>query len=138
VRQIKKTKYLKMNYWQPPIDNWLLKEADAGFPPTTSMSSNASQDHMAGGVPVKSEEEEDIYDKLSTPYKGILTLNRLKEQINQVIGDIYNLSKVDKDNKYDLSGRNPYEAIKTMLDNPDLKAMLDIASEEIKKRLVSI
>ena len=137
-----------MNYWQPPIDNWLLQEAEAGFPPATSVSSNASQsdrqshlfgsDHMAGGVPVKSEEEEDVYDKLSTPYKGILTFNRLKEQINQVIGDIYNLSKVDKDNNHDLSGRNPYEAMKTMLDNPDLKAMLEIASNEIKKRLVSI
>jgi hypothetical protein len=124
-----------MNYWQPAIDRWILQEAEAGF--SDRQPHLFGTDHLAG-VPVKSEEEEDVYDKLSTPYKGILTLKRLKEQINQVIGDIYDLTKVDKDNKYDLSGKNPYEAIKTMLDNPDLKAMVEIASNEIKKRQVSV
>jgi hypothetical protein len=133
-----------MNYWQPHIDNWLLKEADASFPPTTNMSSNASQserqshlfgaDLMAGGVPVKSEEEEDVYDRLSTPYKGMKSLTELRKKIHEIVENAFNLSKIG-DTRTVVS--NPYEVIKNILDSPDLKTMLDIASEEIKKRFVS-
>jgi hypothetical protein len=134
-----------MNYWQPPIDKWLLQEAEAGLPSTNSVSSNASPserqshlfgaDHMAGGVPVKSEEEEDVYDRISPSYKGIRTFSELKRKIHETIENIFNLSKVEDNNKV---VSNPYEAIKVIMDNPDLKAMLDIASNEIKKRFVSI
>jgi hypothetical protein len=136
------------NYWQPLIDSWILQEADASTPSTTITPPNASNSHMnmnvfgsdimSKGVPVKSEEEEEKVDKISQPYKGIKTLYRLKDQIDQILGDIYNLSKSAKENKHHVANENnPYEIIKNMLDNPDLKTMLEIASEEIKKRKVS-
>jgi len=62
------------------------------------------------------------------------TLRRLSDQINQILEDIYGLSKTDKDHN-DTS--NPYEKIIQMLDNPDLKAMLEIASNEVKQRNLS-
>jgi hypothetical protein len=124
-------------YWQPQIDNWVLNENDAGAY-DANMNSRFGGDHMAGGMsaplPVKSEEEEEKQDKLQTPYKGMTTLRRLSDQINQILEDIYGLSKTDKDHN-DTS--NPYEKIIQMLDNPDLKAMLEIASNEVKKRNLS-
>jgi hypothetical protein len=57
----------------------------------------------------------------------------LKEQINQILEDAYGLSKVDKGDK----SSNPYEKIINILDNPDLKTMLDIASDELKKKNLS-
>jgi hypothetical protein len=48
--------------------------------------------------------------------------------------DIYGLSKVEKDSD---NSTNPYEKIIQMIQNPDLKAMLDIASDEIKKKNLS-
>lgn len=136
------------NYWQPTIDNWILQEASPSTPSTTVMPSDASNGHtnmnifgsdiMAKGVPVKSEEEEEKADKLNQSYKGITTLSRLKDQIDQILGDIYNLSKSAKESKNDVANENnPYEIIKNMLENPDLRTMLEIASEEIKKRKVS-
>lgn len=130
-----------MNYWQPLIDNWLLKESEGTPLPPMNANNSERQSHlfgadlMSGGVPVKSEEEEDVFDKISTPYKGIRTFKELKTKIHESIENIYNLSKVKDDNKV---VSNPYEAIKVIMDNPDLKAMLDIASDEIKKRFVSI
>lgn len=135
-----------MNYWQPSIDRWILQEADTTpFPSTANTQMNASNserqshlfgaDLMSGGVPVKSEEEEDVFDRLSKPYHGIRTFSELKRKIHESIENIYNLSRVKDDNKV---VSNPYEAIKVIMDNPDLKAMLDIASDEIKKRFVSI
>jgi hypothetical protein len=120
------------NYWQPNIDNWILNENDAGAF-QAGINNLYAADHMAGGMPIKNEEEEE-HDKLKTPYKGISTLSRLKEQINQVLEDIYGLSKTDKDHK---DTTNPYEKIIQMLDNPDLKTMLEIASDEIKKKNLS-
>jgi len=123
------------NFWQPSIDNWILKENDANNSAVDN-NSKFSGDFMAGGsnfpLPVKSEEEEE-FDKLKQSYKGITTFSRLKDQINQILEDIYNLSKVDKDNK----GVNPYENIIQMMDNPDLKSMLEIASNEIKEKNLS-
>ena len=120
------------NYWQPNIDNWIIKENDAGTY-QAGVNTLYASDQMAGGMPVKNEEEEQ-HEKLETPYKGITTLSRLKDQINQILEDIYGLSKVEKDSN---NSTNPYEKIIQMLDNPDLKAMLDIASEEIKKKNLS-
>ena len=136
-----------MNYWQPLIDNWMLKESEnIPFSSTTNTQMNANNserqshlfgsDLMSGGVPVKSEEAEDVYDKLSQPYKGIKTLQELRKKIHENIEHVFNLSKTDDGSTKVVS--NPYEAIKNILDSPDLKTMLDIASEEIKKRFVSI
>jgi predicted restriction endonuclease len=123
-------------YWQPQIDNWILKENDAGAY-DFNINSRFGGDAMAGGtnapIPVKSEEEEE-HDKLKTPYKGITTLKRLSDQINQILEDMYGLSKTDKEHK---DTTNPYEKIIQMLNNPDLKAMLEIASEEIKQKNLS-
>ena len=121
-------------YWQPDIDNWVIKENDASISNSTyagdkmAAGSNAS---FTGGIPIKSEEEE--HDKLDQPYKGITTLSIFKEQINQILEDAYGLSKVDKGDK----SSNPYEKIINILDNPDLKTMLDIASDELKKKNLS-
>lgn len=133
-----------MNLWQPSIDRWIIKESDSPLPSTTSAQMNGNDssrqshlfgaDLMSGGVPVKSEEEEDVYDKLSVSYKGIKTFSELKRKIHETVENVFNLSKIKDDNKI---VSNPYEAIKVILDNPDLKAMLDIASDEIKKRFVS-
>jgi hypothetical protein len=128
------------SYWQPNIDNWIIKENDAssyGANTNTAFASDkmagGANSSFTGGVPIKSEEEEE-HDKLSQPYKGITTLSRLKDQINQVLGDIYTLSKTGKEGN---KSSNPYEQIIQMLNNPDLKTMLDIASDEIKNRSVS-
>jgi len=121
------------SYWQPNIDNWILNENDAGAYQAGVNMSYGGADQMAGGMPVKNEEEEE-HDKLETPYKGMRTLSRLKDQINQILEDIYGLSKIDKDHK---DTTNPYEKIIQMMDNPDLKAMLEIASDEIKKKNLS-
>jgi hypothetical protein len=134
-----------MNLWQPSIDRWIIKESDLSSPSTTnaSMNSNDSSrqshlfgaDLMSGGVPVKSEEEEDVFDKLSTPYKGIKTFSELKRKIHETVESVFSLSKIEDDNRV---VSNPYGAIQTILDSPDFKAMLDVASNEIKKRFVSI
>lgn len=134
-----------MNYWQPSIDRWILQESDTPFPSTANTRMNANDssrqshlfgaDLMSGGVPVKSEEEEDVHDKLSQPYKGITTLHTLQEKIHEVLERVYTLSKIDKDSRVN---SNPYGVIKNFLDSPDLKTMLDIASDEIKKRFVSV
>jgi rubrerythrin len=110
-----------------------LNENDAGAYQAGVNMSYGGADQMAGGMPVKNEEEEE-HDKLETPYKGMRTLSRLKDQINQILEDIYGLSKIDKDHK---DTTNPYEKIIQMMDNPDLKAMLEIASDEIKKKNLS-
>lgn len=135
-----------MNYWQPSIDRWILQEAEnTPFPSTANNQMNGNDssrqshlfgaDLMAGGVPVKSEEEEDAYDMLPTPYKGIKTLEELKRKIHEVVENMYDLSKTDKF-AYKTSS-NPYELIKGALNHPDFRAMLDIAEEEIKRRFVS-
>lgn len=120
------------NYWQPNIDNWIIKENDAGTY-QAGINTLYASDQMSGGMSVKSEEEEQ-YDKLEKPYKGIATLTRLKYQINQILEDIYGLSKVEKNAD---NSTNPYEKIIQMLDNPDLKTMLDIASDALKKKNLS-
>jgi hypothetical protein len=127
------------NYWQPNIDSWIIRENDASANGSNTNASYAS-DKMAGGlsssysggIPLEQSDEEE-HDKLKQPYKGITTLSRLREQINQILEDVYNLSKLDKDNK----GVNPYENIIQMMDNPDLKSMLEIASNEIKEKNLS-
>ena len=122
-------------FWQPDIDNWVIKENDSSNTNNTyagykmAGGSNAS---FTGGIPIKSEEE-DEHDKLDQPYKGLTTLSRLKEQINQILEDAYNFSKTDKEDR----ASNPYEKIINILDNPDLKTMLGIASDEIKKKSLS-
>lgn len=120
------------NYWQPNIDNWIINENAAGAFQAGVNNSWGGMDQMAN-IPIKNEEEEE-HDKLETPYKGMTTFSRLKDQINQVLEDIYGLSKIDKDHK---DTTNPYEKIIQMLDNPDLKTMLEIASDEIKKKNLS-
>ena len=123
------------NYWQPNIDNWILTENDAeNFMPNIN-SANYGGNVYGSKAPmgIKQEEEEE-HDKLETPYKGITTLSRLRHQINQILEDAYGLSKIEKDSN---NSTNPYEKIIQMLDNPDLKTMLDIASDEIKKRNLS-
>lgn len=134
-----------MNLWQPSIDRWIIQEFDTTTPSTTDAQMNASNserqshlfgaDLMSGGVPVKSEEEEDVFDKLSTPYKGIKTFSELKRRIHETVESVFSLSKIEDDNRV---VSNPYGAIQTILDSPDFKAMLDVASNEIKKRFVSI
>jgi hypothetical protein len=128
------------SYWQPNIDNWIIKENDASAYGSNTNSSFAS-DKMAGGansaftggIPLE-QADEDEHDKLDQPYKGITTLSRLREQINQILEDIYGLSKTEKEGN---KSENPYEKIIQMINNPDLKTMLDIASDEIKNRSIS-
>lgn len=127
-------------FWQPDIDNWVIKESDSSAYGSSNTNNTYAGDKMAGGsnasftggIPIKSEEE-DEHDKLDQPYKGLTTLSRLKEQINQILEDAYNFSKVDKEDR----ASNPYEKIINILDNPDLKTMLGIASDEIKKKSLS-
>ncbi len=123
---------MRKNYWQPNIDNWIIKENDA-----TAFGSNMnfafSNDIMANGVPVKSEEEEE-HDKLNAPYKGITSFSKLREKIKETIEHVYTLSKSEKK---ETDTMNPYERIIQMLEDADLKTMLDIASNEIKERNVS-
>jgi hypothetical protein len=123
---------MKEYLWSPSIDNWVIKENDAS---AFQFNNNFqfSSDLMAGGVPVKSENEEEEFDKLKQPYKGIKTLKNLKEQINQILDDIFTLSKTDKQN----DGKNPYEKILNIIENPELKTMLEIASNEIKEKNLS-
>lgn len=119
-------------FWKPSIDNWIIEENDANVF-DADVNVKYGSDAMAGGMPIKSEEEENDI-QLEQPYKGIKTLTRLREQINQILGDIHELSKVDKDHKDSI---NPYENIIEMIDNPDLKTMLTIASNEIKKKNIT-
>lgn len=127
-------------FWQPDIDNWVIKESDSSAYGSSNTNNTYAGDKMAGGsnasftggIPIKSEEEEE-HDKLDQPYKGLTTLSRLKEQINQILEDAYNFSKTDKEDR----ASNPYEKIINILDNPDLKTMLGIASDEIKKKSLS-
>jgi hypothetical protein len=124
---------MRKTYWQPQIDNWIINENDANnyaFNPT-----NFAVDKMAGNVPVKNEEEEtDSYDKLEQPYKGINTLEKLKKEINRLLTDLKFLSDGDEGGK---NKTDVYEIIIKKLDEPDLRAMLDIASKEVKKRNLS-
>lgn len=127
-------------YWQPSIDNWIIKENDASAYSSGTNSSFASDklagganSSFTGGIPLKNEEEEE-FDKLKQPYKGIRTLKALKEQINQILEDAFNLSKVDKDHQ---DTNNPYEKIINILKNPDLNTMLEIASNEAKNKSIS-
>ncbi len=120
------------SYWQPSIDNWIIKE-NAATAFGANMNSAFSSDIMANGVPVKSEEEEE-HDKLKNSYKGITTLSKLREKIKETIEHVFILSKTEKG---EVSEINPYEKIIQILDNPDLKTMLEIASNEIKERNVS-
>lgn len=130
---------MKKNYWQPNIDNWILNENDANSYDVNINSRfggnilGSKSGHPHSALPLKNEEEE-AHDKLEQPYKGIMTLSKLREQINKVLENAYGLSKVDKEHK---NLGNPYEAIVQILDNPDLKAMLDIASNELKKKNLS-
>ena len=122
-------------FWQPDIDNWVIKESDSsayGSSNTNNTYAGGSNASFTGGIPIKSKEEEE-HDKLDQPYKGLTTLSRLKEQINQILEDAYNFSKTDKEDR----ASNPYEKIINILDNPDLKTMLGIASDEIKKKSLS-
>jgi hypothetical protein len=122
------------NYWQPNIDNWILTENDAeNFMPNIN-SANYGGNVYGSKAPMGIKQEEEEHDVLEQPYKGITTLSRLKDQINQILEDIYGLSKVEKDSD---NSTNPYEKIIQMIQNPDLKAMLDIASDELKKRNLS-
>ena len=122
------------NYWQPNIDNWILTENDAeNFMPNIN-SANYGGNVYGSKAPLGIKQEEEEHDVLEQPYKGITTLSRLKDQINQILEDIYGLSKVEKDSD---NSTNPYEKIIQMIQNPDLKAMLDIASDELKKRNLS-
>lgn len=131
---------MKKTYWQPLIDNWIVNENDASAY-GSSMNSSYASDKLAGGanssftggLPLKNEEEEE-FDKLKQPYKGIKTLSALREQINQILEDAFNLSKLDKENS---GSSNPYEKIIHILENPDLKTMLEIASDEIKNKSIS-
>jgi len=115
------------SYWQPNIDNWIIRENDA-----SAYGSNMNSS-FTGGLPLE-QSDEDEHDKLEQPYKGITTLSRLRDQINQILEDIYGLSKTGKEGS---KSENPYEKIIQMLNNPDLKTMLDIASDEIKNRSIS-
>jgi hypothetical protein len=122
---------MKKNYWQPDIDNWIINEND-----TNNVFGSAAfmVDRNAKNVPVKSEEEDEKHDKLEQPYKGIDTLEKLKKEITRLLGDIHHLSEGDQDVK---SKTDVYEIIIKKLDEPDLRTMLDIASEEVKKRNLS-
>ena len=79
------------NYWQPNIDSWIIRENDASANGFNTNASYAS-DKMAGGlsssyswgIPLEQSDEEE-HDKLKQPYKGITTLSRLREQINQIL-----------------------------------------------------
>lgn len=121
-------------FWQPDIDNWVIKENDSSANNTYAGDKMAGGSNVSftGGIPIRPEKEEE-HDKLEQPYKGITTLSRLKEQINQILQDAYGLSKIDKSDKES----NPYDKIITILNNPDLKTMLDVASDEIKKKNLS-
>jgi hypothetical protein len=121
---------MKKNYWQPDIDNWIINEND-----TNNVFGSAAfmVDRNAKNVPVESNEEEK-HDKLEQPYKGIDTLEKLKKEITRLLGDIHHLSEGDQDVK---SKTDVYEIIIKKLDEPDLRTMLDIASEEVKKRNLS-
>ncbi len=118
---------MKKNYWQPDIDNWIINEND-----TNNVFGSAAfmVDRNAKNVPVESNEEEK-HDKLEQPYKGIDTLEKLKKEITRLLGDMHHLSEGDQDVK---SKTDVYEIIIKKLDEPDLRTMLDIASEEVKKR----
>lgn len=123
------------NYWQPSIDDWILNENDAeNFMPNINSANYGGNVYGSKSPMGIKQEEEEEYDKLETPYKGITTLSRLKDQINQILEDIYGLSKVESNSD---NSTNPYEKIIQMIQNPDLKTMLDIASDELKKRNLS-
>jgi hypothetical protein len=130
---------MSKSYWQPNIDNWILNENDAGsvpMSPNSKFGSNilgSKSGHPSAALPVKSEEEE-VHDTLEQPYKGITTLKKLKQQIRKALEDVYGLSKFDDESE---NSGNPYDAIIELLNNPDLKTMLNVASEEIKKRNLS-
>jgi hypothetical protein len=123
---------MKNNYWQPDIDNWIINENDAtAF--DSSVNSAFSSDIMAKGVPVESNEEEE-HEKLNQPYRGIDTFDKLKKEITRLLNDIRHLAESGEglNNETDV-----YEIIIKKLDEPDLIAMLDIASKEVKKRNIT-
>jgi hypothetical protein len=123
---------MQKNYWQPNIDNWIVKKNYASGMPAMNFNSTFSIDKMANNVAVKNEEEEN--DALEHSYKGIITLKKLRQEIHKILEDVYGLSKTEQDAQ---NAGNPYDKIIQVLENPDLKAMLDIASNEIKKRNLS-
>lgn len=128
--------FMKNNYWQPNIDNWILTENDAeNFAPNVNSTNYGGNVYGTNApMPIKQEEEEENYDNLDQPYRGIRTLSALKEEIHKILENVYGLSKVEKDENYSI---NPYEKIIEMLNSPDLKTMLDVASDEIKKKNLS-
>ena len=121
------------NYWQPNIDNWIINENDVNA--FAAQPNQKIGEIMAGGshaaLPIKSEEEEDQHDKLENPYRGIKTLQNLKKEISRLLNDLHFLSNGDVDEK---SKTDVYEIIIKKMDDPDLRSMLDIASQEVKKR----
>jgi hypothetical protein len=73
------------NYWQPNIDNWILTENDAeNFMPNIN-SANYGGNVYGSKAPMGIKQEEEEHDVLEQPYKGITTLSRLKDQINQIL-----------------------------------------------------
>lgn len=146
------------NYWQPLIDNWIIKESQAAssethgssfdtygqssFPRSTTFMQSNANDTFRGENPYSASDvdEEEQFDKLSTPYKGIKTLKELNGKIKERLQMILDLSKFERKDVYrpHEMARNPYEAIIQMMDDPELKMMLEIASQEIKKREMSV
>ena len=120
-------------YWQPNIDNWVLNENDANSSSTYS-TGYAGIDSMAGGIPVKSEEEDEKYNKLEHPHKGISKLSELCKIIAEKIENLYDLSKIGKDS---IKKGNQYDLILQIIRDPELIGMLETASNEIKKRSIS-
>ena len=119
-------------YWQPNIDNWVLNENDANSYSSYS-TGYAGADHNANGVPVEQAEEE-TYDKLEYPHKGIAKLSDLCKKIEENIEHIYDLSKVGKDSK---KSGNQYDLILQLMRDPELIGMLETAAHETKRRSIS-
>jgi hypothetical protein len=135
------------NYWQPDIDHWIIKESDgsssdtygqSSFPRSTTFMQSNANDTFRGESPYSASDadEEEYFDKLQRPYKGTKTLKELQKLINETLDKICTLAKTEKKDVYKPYEmvNNPYEVILKMIDDPELKAMLMIASEEVKNR----
>lgn len=143
------------NYWQPDIDRWIIKEdqdtsssnasfntyGQSNFPRSTTFMQSNANNTFRGENPYSASDidEEEYFDKLEKPYKGIKTLKELKTKIQerfQMIMDLVKSKKKDVYRPYEMTN-DPYGAILQMIDDPELKVMLNIASEEVKKRQLS-